>query len=355
MNDAQSGSSVSTLYQPTDVKTTSDQKIAEPTTPAAPGARFTGWYTVRGANGQSNKYDFNKSVDANFKDATGVVTLYAGWDTTNVSRIQLNLNYRDDYGFQSQGIIIEYVEPGSTVTLPAGLEEYYQTDAQADSNKGEYTTSKLKGWKYGTAGDIVTSVKAPAEHKSTILDAAWSDDAAYLLDANGGKFADGSTSQWATIEDGAAIKFPVPTRAGYTFGAWQNKTTGYVLNSANGQYYQYNDKFENFFDINSKPVTGLTIQPGDQFKALWWSGAVQVTKATYDFNGVLKYENVEKDYAAVEAAGYTKASAKSFVDAQYALRDEYAAYTGLKTGSQAQIDAAVKLNAKYDAAKALLV
>ncbi|WP_043167875.1 InlB B-repeat-containing protein, partial [Bifidobacterium callitrichos] len=261
------------------VETTSDQQVTAPTTPAQAGAVFTGWYTVRDASGQSNKYDFDKSVDANFKDATGVVNLYAGWDYTNVSRIKLNLKYKTALGAR----IIEYVRPGSTVTLPAGLEEYYQTEAQQDADKGEYTASKLTGWEYGSAKDVVTTVKAPAAKSTTELTAHWSTDHAYLLDANGGKFADGSTSQWATVAEGAAISFPVPTRAGYTFGAWQvvsdgdSAAEGLVLNSANGQFYAYNDKFENFFDINSKPVVSTQLKDLTgpvKFKALWWSGAV---------------------------------------------------------------------------------
>ncbi|MBT1179628.1 InlB B-repeat-containing protein [Bifidobacterium vespertilionis] len=341
-----------------DTVTTSDQKIDAPADPSWAGHVFTGWYLPR-IDGRSVKYDFSKTIEENFKDATGNVTLYAGWDSDHVSRLQFNLNYQKAAGAR----LVWYVYPGSKVELPAGLEDYYETQAQADTpSKSDYTAAKLLGWKLNGV-DTVTSLIAPAAKSGVELDAVWSTNVSYRLDANGGKFGN-DTIKWVDADlDASSVSFPAPTREGFIFAGWALDTDPlqYVLNVANKKFYKYDASKQGFFDINSKPATTpagtgeYELYPGAHLVALWVANSVDVTEATYNFNGVLKYESLEQDYASVEQAGYTKDSAKAFVDAMYALRGDYAAYKSLANGSQAKIDAAAKLAPKYADAQKLLV
>ena len=336
------------------IQTTADAKLIKPADPANTGAVFTGWYLQR-VNGQSVAYDFNKTVKENFADATGNVTLYAGWDTDHVARLQFNLQYKDKFAAQ----IVKYVYAGSKVTLPAGLEEYYQTQAQFDAQKGEYSSAKLTGWEYGPANDVVTELTAPAANDQVALTAHWGVTVSYRLDAQGGKWADGSEKyKWVDADpEASSVSFPTPSdKAGYTFAGWEydgndSSKSGSVLNQSNKKFYKLDWGKSDLFGADIKK----TLDPGDALKAVWRANSVTVTEADYTFNGTLKYENKQADITAVTEAGYTKESAEKFVDAMYAARQDYIKYTEAAPGSQNKIDQAAKLAKTYADAKALLV
>ncbi|MBT1179637.1 InlB B-repeat-containing protein [Bifidobacterium vespertilionis] len=325
-----------------DYETTADQKPVKPVDPVQGKAVFLGWFTYDG-----KKIDFDKAISdqANFNATTNEITLHAEWDTTHVAELIYNLGYEDPT-ITKPAQQVEYVYAGSEHELPAGLEEYYQTEAQQDANKGEYTQRKLTGWYQGDASkDVVTKATAPAKGTATAFNAVWTGSFSVKLNGNGGKF-DGNTYKWVTASDGQSLQDVVvtPVRSGYTFDKWTKAGDDTLVANL----------YKNYFYKEAHPDVAVeTINGNDELVAQWKATSVEVTEATFNFNGVLKYDSKDKDYVRVEAAGYTADSAKAFVDAQYALHDEYLAYT--KLSGQAKIDAAAKLAPKYADAKALLV
>ncbi|MBT1173862.1 InlB B-repeat-containing protein [Bifidobacterium sp. MA2] len=337
-------------YTPDTVVTTSDQSIAEPTAPVKAGAVFTGWYLQRTADGQSNPFDFSKSVKDNFNDAKGNITLYAGWDTTHASELVFNLGYAD----WSKAQQVQYVYAGKGVTLPAGLEEYFQTDAQADNTKGEYTAKTLTGWYEGNDKNVVvTEATAPNAGTVRSYTAVWSGAESLNLNANGGNFSGSVTNQWVTKTDSQKWQDVVvePTRANYHFVGWNEKAdgTGKVANLYDGHWY-------------ASGVKGAEITAGVQLYAQWAIGGVDDYNAAFtafplvnagDIYNTPLFSNKSADYKLAEKYAKTEASWKTYVDTVYSLKDEYNALHGLS--GQKLVDASKALASKLEAAQAKLI
>ncbi|MBT1172699.1 InlB B-repeat-containing protein [Bifidobacterium sp. MA2] len=354
-------------YTPDDIKTTSDQTIAEPTAPVRAGYVFTGWYTSPAyGNPNAVKYDFSKTVAGNFSNPTRTVTLYAGWDDVNVSALLFNLDYWDWAGNPAQQVL--FVNPAESVTLPNGWEEYFQTTAQQNAAKGEYTAKKLTGWYVGVdKSNTVTKFTAGKALNVTAFTAKWTGASSIKLVANGGKFDGNTTVKWVTKEDGQKWADVVvkPSQDGYDFLQWRNddattyaqKDDGTVVSKGEGQLianlsdgYWYTIK-----NGNEKDAKFGKILSGSALKAEWKQSAVGgIEGYRNQFKLQFGNKNQASDALTVAAYGYTDASAKAYVAAVNALEDEYAAYNALPEG-QDKIDAAKALAAKYEAAQGLLV
>ena len=315
-----------------DYATTADEKPVQPVEPVAFGEVFTGWFTYDG-----KKIDFSKPISeqANFNAASNEITLHAGWDTTHVAELVYTLGYQTP-DYVGGGKQFEFVYAGEKKDLPSGLEEYYQTDAQEDAAKDEYTTRKLTGWYQGSNDkDVVTSANALAAGSVTEFTAVWDASYAVRLNGNGGKF-DGQTYKWVTAAKGTKLAdiLVEPVRDGYTLAYW---VTDYGTST------------------EAKVDTSMTIEAfaGKTLTAKWTASAkLDVDALRNQFP--LVWNNQSSDALTVAAYGYTDASAKAYVKAVYALEDEYAAYQR-EPESQKKVDLATALQPKYEAAQKLLV
>ena len=65
-----------------------------------------------------------------------------------------------------------------------------------------------------------------------------SSQAEFIFSANGGQFADGSTSASVMATEGGSIDAPTPTRAGYTFKGWYSQSNMDVIPENYQQYYK---------------------------------------------------------------------------------------------------------------------
>ncbi|MBT1173867.1 InlB B-repeat-containing protein [Bifidobacterium sp. MA2] len=327
----------STLSDGTNVvKTTADQKLTKPVDPVAFGAVFTGWYTNPAADGTSQAVKWDEPISKqNGYKANGTLDLWAGWDTAHAAELVYNLGYNADFDAATGGKQFEFVYAGTKKDLPAGLEEYYQTEAQKDAAKGEYTTRKLTGWYLGNnSNDVVTSATAPAAGSYETFTAKWDASYSVRLNGNGGKF-DGQTYKWVTAAKGAKLAdiLVEPVRDGYTLAYWvvgDSTSTTKVDTSKTVDYYD-----------------------GATLTAKWTaSSKLDVNALRNQFK--LAYNNQSADALTVAAYGYTDASAKAYIKAVYALEDQYKAYQSMAE-SQAKVDAASALLPKYQAAEQLLV
>ncbi|TPF91714.1 InlB B-repeat-containing protein [Bifidobacterium sp. UTBIF-78] len=315
-----------------DYTTTADEKPVQPVEPVAFGKVFTGWFTYDG-----KKIDFTKPISeqANFNATSNEITLHARWDTTHVAELVYNLGYQTP-DYVGGGKQFEFVYAGEKKDLPAGLEEYYQTAAQEDAAKDEYTTRKLTGWYQGSNDkDVVTSANALAAGSVTEFTAVWDASYAVRLNGNGGKF-DGQTYKWVTAAKDTKLAdiLVEPVRDGYTLAYW---VTDYGTST------------------EAKVDTSKTIDAfaGKTLTAKWTASAkLDVDALRNQFP--LVWNNQSSDALTVAAYGYTDASAKAYVKAVYALEDEYAAYQR-EPESQKKVDLATALQPKYEAAQKLLV
>ncbi|WP_052401211.1 InlB B-repeat-containing protein [Bifidobacterium callitrichos] len=330
--------------------TTADQKPVKPVDPVAPNAVFTGWYTNPNADGTSHAVNWDAAISAQqgYK-ANGTLTLYAGWDTSHVAQLHYDMKYVDG------GNQYEYVYAGSKHDLPAGLEEYYQTEAQKDALKGEYTSKTLVGWYLGDNGkDVVTSVTAPAAGESAKYTAVWSGSQSIRLNANSGKF-DGQTYKWVTKTDSQRWQDVVvnPTRDGYTL-------TGWTYNGGSVNLYSgtYDLPSTAGFDNLPLPTTGSTVT----LDAVWVLSAAQDIDAAFgayplanegDAYKTPTFANKSADYKLAEKYAKTQESWNAYVDTVYGLKDEFHALYGLS--GQEKIDAQKALAAKLQAAQDKLV
>nr|WP_240540923.1 InlB B-repeat-containing protein [Bifidobacterium vespertilionis] len=320
-------------------------KATQPSDPAKKGYQFTGWYTTDG----KTKIDFSKNVEdlPGAEASTRTVEVRAGWTNTNVVPVVFYYGYHEakyqyptladtDKVAAGTGKALDYVVSGSAITTPTGLEDYYQT--AADKAHDTYTSTKVTGW-YAVADDApVSTITAGTE-----VYAKWTSSFAVKLNGNGGFFKNGTNYLYVTVADGEKLqdKVETPTRDGYNFLFWANGTDkSQYANLYDGYWYNWDGtKLE-------------TIQNTNELVAVWVPTANDSAVTLHDrFNlsGVSKSDDVQK----LVDAGYTEASAKAYVDAWYALQNEY--WAAIAKDGQAQIDAFNALVPKYQAAEALLV
>ena len=165
--------------------------------PTKPGYEFTGW---TGSNGETAQKEVsiakgsigNREYTANWEMITYTITYPNTYDRVDgnpasytVESSNLNITSpaeREGYTFAGWTMVVDgtsYILPAENAAIPAG-----------------------------TLGNIT-------------LTGIWlADEQTLKLDANGGQFADGSTTGTITAEYGSSITLTQPTRAGYNFFGW---------------------------------------------------------------------------------------------------------------------------------------
>ncbi|KAA8825465.1 S-layer homology domain-containing protein [Bifidobacterium myosotis] len=352
-------------FTSSDVKkvTTSDGIAAKPGDPAVKGAEFTAWYQ----SNNNTPFDFSKSVasQADAQAGSRTVDLYAGWDTENIVPVAYYYNYQTNAGTTSfwnlsstdlndgkgqkvvdshSGKALNYQTAGTSIQVPTGVEDYFQTAADKDHDK--YTSRTVTSWNGVLSNAVVSSVTA-----SVSVYANWEGGQSVLLDADGGHWGSVNHTQYASKSDSQkwADVVTTPTRDGYTFLYWEKAQAplkGAYANLTDGYYYT--------FDPSSK--TGLkktknVISDGDRLRAIWASTDNQTVYALHDKYGLTGL-NKQDDYALADKLGFSEGPWKTYVDTWYGLQDEFVALNALD--GQAKIDAAKALAAKYEAAQAEL-
>ena len=330
-----------------DYTTTTDQKVKEPVNPVRAGYVFTGWYTEQTATGVvSNKFEFNTAIDQQpGLLSNGTLTLYAGWNKVNAAKLVFNLGYTD-FTLPQQ---VLYVYEGDKVDLPAGLEEYSQTQAQKDALKGEFTAKTLKGWYEGNdPKQVVTSTTAPKAGTVRSYTAVWEGAESLFLDANGGNFGGAVTRKWVTKTDSQKWQDVVvePTRDGYYFNGWKDKA-GHTANLSDG-----------FLSDSTGTKVGV-IGDGTVLYAQWSEApatdidsaflAYPLLGATASNDWTPSFASKQKDYALWAKYAKSEAGWKSYVDTVYSLKDDFLAIK--KLSGVEKYNAQKALAAKLQAAQ----
>ncbi|WP_181163497.1 InlB B-repeat-containing protein, partial [Bifidobacterium sp. UTBIF-78] len=334
-----------------------DKPVEQPSDPAKKNAEFIGWFSEKG-----EKVDFSKNVadlpGANANDRT--VTVEAGWDTKNIVPVVFYYNYQSSqvtWAFPKNAAVdannkvkaftgkaLNYQTANTAIVPPTGLEDYYQTAADADPANNTYTTRTVTGWYAITDDAPVDTVPA-----SISVYAKWSNSIALQLNANGGFFKNGTNYAYATKADGQKWQdvIETPTRDGFDFNGWvAADDESLTANLSDGYYYKYNGTVKTEHELGNYGSGVL--------KAMWTPSEKNDNAAalsTYPLNGANEYNgwspdflNKKADYALWAKYAKSEAGWKSYVDYVYSLKDEYVAYRNLS--GQARIDAGVKLAAK---------
>ena len=238
-------------------------KVQQPDDPTRIGHEFTGWYTVKESDKQTDatKYDWTQPLDSS-------QTLYAGW---KVKSYKLTFN-----------------SDGGTPNFPEQTVEY--RDAATDPGTPTRTGYTFLGWFYNdTQWDFADQNSLPGMPAEDVtLTAKWkANEYTATFDYN---YAGAPTAGTATIQHDGTVTAPNPdpTRAGYQFAGWftdKEGTTAYEwATKVTGDVTLYAkwtaDKNQVTFDTDGgSAVPGTSVDTG----ALVPRPTVTPTKTGYDF------------------------------------------------------------------------
>ena len=168
------------------------KRIGTLDTPNRTGYTFDGWYTEKDGG--------TRVTSESIVEGIGSFTIYAHW-SANTYNVTFNVD-----GGTILVPIIQVIFDSTYEGLPVPTKTGYTFD-------GWYTDDD----KLITAETIV---KTPSDHKLT---AHWSENSYFItFDANGG---DCETTSIVVVYNQTYGELPVPTRKGFTFGAWSTSAT----------------------------------------------------------------------------------------------------------------------------------
>ncbi|WP_223849859.1 InlB B-repeat-containing protein [Bifidobacterium vespertilionis] len=316
-----------------DYTTSADEKVAQPSDPAVAKAYFTGWYTDASLK---TPFDFSKAI----KDQPGYVagkheiTLYAGWDTTNIARRVYNLNY----DLWSNAQQIQYVDARGQIALLNDLENYTQ------AQDGSVNAVKLAGWKINGTSDTIQQVPDEQAGNTVVLDAVWKQAVAVKLNADGGYFSNNSHYKYvlATVGDvfADAEGYEVPTKDGFTFKYWTIVDNAHPTDKTKDSYFNKEDKVTEQYNTY-------------ELRANYEATGVLSVESLHNIPSVIFFNKVAA-YDQYKVNGYTQDSWKTYVDTWYDLQDEWFNYLSANS-HQDQINKGNALAKKYADAQAKLV
>ncbi len=241
-----------------------DTPVTDIVVPTKEGHTFKGWQDESGAlitDAEGNV------LDPNFKMPANDLTLKATWEKNPTF-------HSVSYTFNIAGIA---TAPATETNIQAGTTH---TLAIAPDDTAEY---KFAGWYYGE--DKVTSIVMPA-HDVTII-GVWEriipETHKLTLDANGGVFADGKTTNVSEHQEKAdlsALKAIEPTREGYVFVDWSPALPATMPGEDTVLVAQW--KVEEY-TINFDTDGGSTVPPMDVEYGEKVTAPTAPTKPGYDF------------------------------------------------------------------------
>ena len=241
-----------------------DSPVTQITVPTKEGNTFKGWTDEQG---NLVTDETGKVLDPDFTMPAGNITLKATWEE--------NPTYHNvSYTFNITGIA---TAPATETNIQAGTTH---TLAAAPADTEEY---KFTGWYYN--GEKVTEIVMPADDVQII--GIWEPIVAetfkLTLDANGGKFADGKTTNVTEHQakaDLSGLTAIEPTREGYTFIDWEPA----LPSTMPANDLTLNAKWEvEKYTINFETNGGTTIPPMDVTYGQNVTPPTDPTKPGYDF------------------------------------------------------------------------
>ena len=253
---------------PTNITGKFGDTVQQPADPTRVGHEFTGWYTVKEADQQTDatKFDWTQPLKSS-------QTLYAGWKIKSYK--------------------LTFDAAGGTGTFPEQTVEY--RDAATDPGTPTRTGYTFLGWFYNdTQWDFADQNSLPGMPAEDVtLTAQWkANEYTATFDYN---YAGAPMAGTATIQHDGTVTAPAPdpTRAGYQFAGWFTDKDGTIpyewTTKVSGDvtlYAQWTaDKNQVTFDTDGgSAVPGTSVDTG----ALVPRPTVTPTKTGYDFVGWVK-------------------------------------------------------------------
>jgi uncharacterized repeat protein (TIGR02543 family) len=207
-------------------------KYALAAAPSRSGYLFTGWYTAKTGG----------SKVTGSPTATGSRTLYAQWKAVPSVKVATSFSAvsSSNVTANSASVLATLKDSANKPVVGAGV-VFATADGKASvsvkTDASGVARANLTGLKASTKYSVSAKYAGDATHSASMLKTpiAFTTKAVpkptpiYTIsfDANGGKFADGSSTQQVSAKQGAKYALAAaPSRSGYTFSGWFTARTG---------------------------------------------------------------------------------------------------------------------------------
>lgn len=220
-------------------------------TPTRSGYTFDGWYTAEtGGTRVTSSTPFNKDT-----------VLWAHW-TQDIVYITVSF----DCNGGGQIFNPQKIPTGSIVSLPAPTRTGY----------------KFMGWYTAQTGGTRVNDSTTFTADTTLW-AHWSMDIVFVLISFDGN---GNNQSFTTlsVESGASVPLPAPTRSGYTFDGWYTERTGGVKVTEETTFHQDTTLYAHwiFGTWESTPALDLPVLEEDCVILTWYSAVPAQAYSVYE-------------------------------------------------------------------------